>query len=237
MEMWSERITRENLTDFYYSTIEMVYPSTYSICKETTRTEQAIIKSYVDIFHQRQQVAGEDVLYVFGDILLKNANETVERYELPEGLMAEERLLDEYTRNSMLEKINAKIDSRSFKVAEFISSDAKKIKNGGGPRLTLFNVAVTPLLVFHMVVLALLIWGISYVAITMPYRNNELVTEKNLYDSIPLQEKYVSILDYLPLNVMFEKAVETEEENVPVPSETEELTPSLDNTEPSATRG
>ena len=127
MEMWNKRLNRENLTEFYNETIEMVYPSVYSICKETTRTEQAIVKSYVDVFQQRQNISGEEVMYVFGDILLKNANDIVEKYELPEGLTFGERNLDEYTRNSMLEKIGSKIDSKGFKVAEFISSDAKKI--------------------------------------------------------------------------------------------------------------
>ena len=238
MEMWNKKLDRENLNEFYYETIEMVYPSVYQICKETTRTEQAIIQTYVDIYHQRQQVPAEEVIYVFGDLLLKNANEVVDRYELPEGLTASERMLDEYTRNSMLEKICNKIDSKGFKVQEFISSDAKKIK-GGGFKGAIFSSVVTPLLLFHMIVLALIIWGVSYVAITMPYRNNELVSENAVYDSVPLQEKYVSILNYLPLNVNFGTSEDpvTEEPAETVPAETEELAPSFNSTEPSATRG
>ena len=110
MDMWNKRLERDNINDFYNETIDMVYPSVYSICKETTRTEQAIVKSYVDVFQQRQNISGEEVMFVFGDILLKNANDIVEKYELPENLTFGERSLDEYTRNSMLDKILARID-------------------------------------------------------------------------------------------------------------------------------
>lgn len=235
MDMWDKRLSRENLTDFYNETIEMVYPSVYSICKETTRTEQAIVKSYVDVFQQRQNIPGEEVMFVFGDILLKNANDIVEKYELPEGLTFGERNLDEYTRNSMLEKISTKIDSKGFKVAEFISSDAKKIKSGKTSiKPNSFSLTITPLLIFHMVILALLIWGISYAAITLPYRKNALVSEK-INDSVPMQEKYVSVLDYLPLDVDFiqnnEETPDTET------SESGELEASFATSEPTATKG
>jgi len=234
MEMWNKRLERDNLTEFYNETIEMVYPSTYQICKETTRTEQAIVKSYVDVFQQRQNIPGDEVMYVFGDILLKNANDIVEKYELPEGLTFGPRNLDEYTRNSMLEKINTKIDSKGFKVAEFISSDAKKIKSGKSSiRSNSFSLTITPLLVFHMVVLALLIWGISYAAITLPYRNNALVSSK-INDSVPLQEKYVSVLDYLPLGI---NLINSDERASDETEEPEELAPSFGSTEPTATKG
>ena len=48
----------------------MVYPSVFDIIKETTRAENAIVKSYQDIYAKRESVAGEDVIFVFGDILL-----------------------------------------------------------------------------------------------------------------------------------------------------------------------
>ena len=240
MEMWNKKLDRENISDFYYETIEMVYPSVYGICKETTRTEQAIIQTYVDVFQQRQNIPAEEVIYVFGDILLKNANEVVERYELPEGLVSTERALDEYTRNSMLEKIINKIDSRGFKVQEFISSDPKK-KSGKGIKGILFSSAVTPLLLFHMIVLALIIWGVSYVAIEIPYRNNQLVSEDDVYGTVPLQEKYVSVLGYLPLNSEFDAIASAGEpqqtETTESPAETEAIKPSFNETEPSATRG
>ena len=45
MEMWNEKLTRENIENFYFSTCEMVFSSVYQMTKETTRAEQAIVKS------------------------------------------------------------------------------------------------------------------------------------------------------------------------------------------------
>ena len=73
MDMWNEKLTRENISDFYQSSVEMVYPSVFEITKEPSRTERAIIKSYLDTYQQRGSLKGEDVIYVFGDILLNNA--------------------------------------------------------------------------------------------------------------------------------------------------------------------
>ena len=62
---------------------------------------------------------------VAGDLLLENAKAIVAEYPLPTDLTFQERKLDEYTRNSMIEKILTKIDSTSYKMAEFISTDVK----------------------------------------------------------------------------------------------------------------
>lgn len=203
MELWNEKLTRENITDFYQSTVEMVYSSVFEIAKETTRAEQAIVKAYLDTYQQRGTLKPEEVIYTFGDILLKNANEIVEKYPLPENVSFAPRTLDEYTRNFMLEKIIAKIDSTGYKVAEFISSDSKK----GRSHKTVSKIAdlfpVTPLLIIQLIILAAIIWGVSTLAITFPYKNDKLVNEDKIYNTAPLQEKYVSILDYYPLNPKF----------------------------------
>ena len=105
-----------------------MFQTVFGITKEPTRCERAIVKSYLDIYAKRANVPGERVIYDFGDILLENAKAIVAEYPLPENISFEERKLDEYTRNSMIEKIIAKIDSKSYKMAEFISTDVKKTK-------------------------------------------------------------------------------------------------------------
>ena len=148
-ELWNKELTRDNITDFYFSTVSMVYPSVFDITKETTRAENAIVKSYQDIYAKRESVAGEDVIFVFGDILLKNAKDIIDMYPLPDNLDFAPRLLDEYTRNSMLEKIITKIDSKGFKVAEFISSDSHKQNSSSSFRRYMEVFPVTPLLVLR----------------------------------------------------------------------------------------
>lgn len=201
MDMWSEKLTRENFENFYYNTVEMVYSSTYGICKETTRTENAIVKSYIETYQQRSSIRGEDVLYVFGDILLKNAEEIVEKYPLPEGLDFAPRTLDEYTMNSMLEKITAKLDSTGYKVAEFISSENKKGKPSKAFQKVMDVFPVTPLLAIQLVLLAVIIWLVSTVSISVINKDDNELTASSVFETVDLQSKYVAVLDYYPLNV------------------------------------
>ncbi|MBR6880098.1 MAG: hypothetical protein IKN14_03365 [Clostridiales bacterium] len=241
MDMWNEKLTRENISDFYQSSVEMVYPSVFEITKEPSRTERAIIKSYLDTYQQRGSLKGEDVIYVFGDILLNNANEEVEKYPLPENLTFAPRVLDEYTRNFMLEKILAKIDSTGYKVAEFISSDNKRGKGGKVSKKFMDLVPVTPLLLIQLILLALIIWGVSFAAISLRYRNDELIKETRIFDTTPLQEKYVAVLPYYPLDVNFpEKSAAADPANPePQPTDTTETSFYVGRAEPevSATRG
>lgn len=195
--MWNGKLTRENLKEFYDSTVDMAYPAVLGITKESTRCESAIIKSYSDVFSRRNNISGDKVMYEFGDILLRNANAEIEQYPLPDDIEFVDRDLDEYTRNSMFDKISQRIDSKSFKVAEFISSDSKKKSSRQVKKINdLFP--ITPLLIIEVMILAILIGLTSYAAITLPYRNNPLISEKGLFESKNLQEQYVSAMDYFP---------------------------------------
>ena len=195
--MWIGKLTRENLKDFYESTVDMAYPAVLGITKESTRCESAIIKSYSDLFSTRNNISGDKVMFEFGDILLRNANAEIEQYPLPDDIEFVERDLDEYTRNSMFDKISQRIDSKSFKVAEFISSDSKKKSSRQVKKINdLFP--ITPLLIIEVMILAILIGLTSYAAITLPYRNNPLISEKGLFESKNLQEQFVSAMDYFP---------------------------------------
>lgn len=246
MDMWNERLTRENFPDFYQATVEMVYASVFDITKETTRAEQAIVKAYLETYQQRSVLKPDDVIYAFGDILLRNANEIVEKYPLPENVNFAPRTLDEYTRNFMLEKILVKIDSTGYKVAEFISSDSKKTKPSRSVQKVMDLFPITPLLCIQLVVLALLIWGISYAAVTVPYKNkSDALDSGDIYESVHLQEKYVNILPYYPLGIQFEgqdlpedaEAVEGEAVEAPADDGLAPVIPTAESTEPSATRG
>ncbi len=249
MDMWSEKLTRENFEAFYLNTVDMAYYSTYGVCKETTRTENAIVKSYIETYQQRSSIRGEDVIYVFGDILLKNAEEIVERYPLPEGLNFAQRTLDEYTRNSMLEKINAKIDSAGYKVAEFISYENKKGKPSKAVQKVFDVFPVTPLLGIQLVLLAVIIWLVSAGAIAVINRDDAALDESSVYETADLQNKYVAVLDYYPLNVRYAVAVDTSSESEQGQTEQDQtqdgeeydpLAPVIaetDPAEPSATRG
>ena len=216
-ELWNQKLTRENIRDFYMSTVVMVYSSCYGITKEATRCENAIVKSYLDIYAKRNSIPGDKVIYEFGDILLANSKNIVAQYPLPADLTFEERLLDEYTRNSMLEKILSKIDSKSFKAMEFINTDVKKGRRPKQMRKLNDLFQVTPLLILEIIVLAIMIWAVSYVAITLPYRHSELINEKGIFETASIQEQYINALAFYPFRIQTNKS--TEEGFMPVPTE------------------
>lgn len=223
-DLWNSKLNRENIADFYNETVVMVYSSVMNITKETTRAEQAIIKSYLDIYARRNEVNAEDVIFVFGDILLKNANDIVEQSPLPESITFVPKELDEYTGNYMMEKILNKIDSKGYKVAEFISSDVKKNKTPGQLRKINDLFPISPLLIMEVVILALFIFGVSYVSITYPYKNKALVKEKEIFNESTLQEQFMAVMDHFP--VLYKTADQV------APSET---TAGSDSSESSAT--
>ncbi len=224
-ELWNAQLTRENFKDFYMSTVVMVYSSVYQITKEATRCENAIVKSYLDVYSKRSALPGDKVIYVFGDILLENAKHIVEEYPLPSDITYSERVLDEYTRNSMLEKILAKIDSKSFKMAEFISTDVKKTGMTMHARKKNDIFAVTPLLVLEIIVLSILIWMVSFAAVTVPYSKDALINEKSIFENSSVQEQFVSAMGYFPLNVKMVEQTPAEGGEAPEGGETEPAQP------------
>ena len=230
-ELWNQKLTRENIRDFYMSTVVMVYSSCYGITKEATRCENAIVKSYLDVYSKRNNIPGDKVIYEFGDILLANSKNIVAQYPLPANMKFEERLLDEYTRNSMLEKILSKIDSRSFKAMEFINADVKKGRRPKQMRKLNDLFQITPLLILEIIALAIIIWAVSYVAVTLPYRNSELITEKGIFESASIQEQYINALPFYPFKIQTNKS--TEEGFLPVPTVATEA--SVETQEPTET--
>jgi hypothetical protein len=117
-------------------------------------------------------------------------------------------MLDEYTRNSMLEKILSKIDSKSFKAMEFINTDVKKGRRPKQMRKVNDLFQITPLLILEIIALAVVIWAVSYLAITLPYRNSELISEKNIFETASIQEQYINALPFYPFRIQTAKSQE-----------------------------
>ena len=111
---------------------------------------------------------------------------------------------------------------------------------------------VTPLLAIQLILLAIVIWLISTVSVTMINKGDTSLDESVVYESVDLQNKYVAVLDYYPLNVRYAVAAETVAEDngeayyddgeayeMP-PEDYDPLAPVIaetDPVEPSATRG
>ncbi|MCQ2533165.1 MAG: hypothetical protein MJ172_01160 [Clostridia bacterium] len=246
MQCWDKKITRENIKEFYDYTVPMVYSAVFDLVKEPTKTEQVIIKSYLDLYQQRNTIAAGDAEFVFSDILQKNSKSMLEKYPVPANLQFTARNLDEFTSSYMIQKILNKIDSAGYKFVEVISSnDNKKFQASSQVKKLNELFPVTPLLVFALIIVAGVIWGVSNVAITLPYRNDDLVDSKECFDSVDIQENIVSMLPYYPLAVNFpaQDTVDIDEIEKEVnatstePIESTVLAPVIATPVPSATQG
>lgn len=248
MDCWDKKLNRENIKEFYEYTVPMVYSAVFDLVKEPTKTEQVIIKSYLDLYQQRSTIAPGDAEYVFSDILQKNSKNILEKYPVPGNVVFTSRQLDEFTSSFMIQKILNKIDSAGYKFVEVISSnDGKKLQATSQVRKLNELFPVTPLLVFVLVIVSLIIWGVSYVAISFPYRNDSLVDSSDAFDEVEIQENIVALLPYYPMSINLPKkdAVNIDEvkENVEATGDSENsaessvLAPVIPTTEPSATQG
>ena len=101
----------------------------------------------------------------------------------------------------MIEKIIAKIDSKSYKMAEFISTDVKKTKRTKQLNKVSSFFQVTPLLVFEILILAGIVWFVAYVAVTFPYRNSPLIRERSIFEKSSIQQQYIAALPFYPIKL------------------------------------
>ena len=100
---------------------------------------------------------------------------------------------------------------------EFINTDVKKGRRPKQMRKLNDLFQVTPLLILEIIVLAIVIWAVSYVAVTLPYRHSELINEKGIFETASIQEQYINALAFYPFRIQTNKS--TEEGFLPVPTE------------------
>ena len=73
--------------------------------------------------------------------------------------------------------------------------------------------AVTPLLVLEIIVLSVIIWMVSYAAVTVPYTKDVLINEKGIFESSSVQEQFISAMGFFPLNVKMDEQTPAVDEN------------------------
>jgi len=95
------------------------------------------------------------------------------------------------------------------------------------------------LLVIEVLILALLIWLVSYAAITTPYKSTPLIDEQTMFESVSLQEQYIAVMSYYPLINVVTTTEEGEEASTdssaaasaePIETEATEISASLATT-------
>ncbi len=242
MEIWCERLTRENIESFYDEYASFAYKSAYRTLRDTTRAEMCVVDSFIDTYHKRAKLEEDEVIYFFSDALQFHINEMVAKYPVINDAAAPEKSLDEYTASTMKHTILERIDSPRFRIAEFVSSTPDTKMRRRTPIVEFFrNSGITVMLLIKLAFLAIVIAVVTYFGSFTFFHADQYVLSNTQRGKLKLDEYIVSVMDYLPVSVNG-----SADSSLMLPSETDESeqtdnsteqTTSESVTEPSATRG
>ncbi|MBQ0012905.1 MAG: hypothetical protein KBT07_09420 [Clostridiales bacterium] len=242
MEIWNERLTRENIEAFYDEYASFAYRSAYRTLRDTTRAEMCVVDSFIDTYHKRAKLEEDNVIYFFSDALQFHINEMVAKYPVINDAAAPEKKLDEYTASTMKHTILERIDSPRFRIAEFVSSTPDTKMRRRTPIVEFFRGSgLTVMLLIKLAFLAIVIAVVTYFGAFTFFHANQYVQSNTQKGQMKLDAYIVSVMDYLPVSVS--GVADTQNANPAASSESEptevtsEQTSAESTTEPSATRG
>ena len=225
MEMWNEKLTRENIEQFYDTYAAFAYRCAYKNLRDTTRAEIAVTDAFIDTYHKRAKLSEDKVIYYFSDALQYHVNELAGRYPVINDAAPAEKNLDEYTASTMKHTIMEKIDSPRFRVAEFMASASDNKIRRNTPLADFFqNSGITVMLLIKLVILAIVIGITTFFGAKMIFHADDF------------------ILDYIPVNGSVSgQTAPGSDPSDPDPQassdSSSETTPPESSSEPSATQG
>ena len=243
MDMWNERLTRENIEAFYDMYASFAYRCAYKNLRDTTRAEMCVVDAFIDTYHKRAKLTEEKVIFFFSDSLQYHINELAARYPVINDAAPLEKNLDEYTASTMKSTILEKIDSPRFRIAEFMASSSDNKIRRNTPLADFFqNSGITVMLLIKLVVLAIVIAITTYFGAVTLFHANYFIQTRTQKGTYKLDEYIVGILDYLPVSINGSStpapAAPTETEATSDSESSETSAPSSESSsEPSATQG
>lgn len=243
MEMWNEKLTRENIEQFYDTYAAFAYRCAYKNLRDTTRAEIAVTDAFIDTYHKRAKLPEDKVIYYFSDALQYHVNELAGRYQVINDAAPAEKSLDEYTASTMKHTIMERIDSPRFRVAEFMASASDNKIRRNTPLADFFqNSGVTVMLLIKLVILAIVVGITTYFGAKMIFHADDFIQTRTQRGTFKLEEHIVGILDYIPVDgtvsVQDPAATDTPETDASqAPESSAETTPPEGSSEPSATQG
>lgn len=247
MSDWQEPINRDNISEFYNLFAPAAYKSVYRILGDTTRTENVLLDSFVELYRERNSSEADDPVNNFGTILQKKAKQMEDKYPLPATYSFQVRSLDEFTKTTLLADLNRKIDSLQFKAIDMISSTAAhRIPGGGGVSSLAGNInnfGISLMLIIQLIVVGLIISAITYFGAMSAFKVREAIPDYRIAAEQNTDEKLVAALQYLPLKLQRNTVFSDQTGNLPVSEQedtsetTEAPTSENEEAEYSATQG
>ncbi len=219
MNLWTEPLSRNNIDDFFNEYAPSAYRSAYKVLGDTTRTENVLLESFVETYHQRNVREEENLVFVFGEILEKRVSHVASKYPLPLDVKVSNRTLDDFTRNSLLSDIHRKIDSIPFRILDSLSYSTSSHHNSHSPRLPrmiggIRKSGMSLTLIIQLIVVVILIAIITYAGAMNIFGIRDIIPAGFEQDDWKIDKKLVSALPYLPLviqdqPVYFEKPADS----------------------------
>jgi len=204
MNIWSERLTRNNIDDFYNEYAHSAYRSAYRVLGDTTRAESVLMESFVETYHQRNVRAEENPVFVFGEILERRISHIAAKYPLPQDVKISNRTLDEFTRNSLLSDIHKKIDSISFRMIDALSSSASAHHDSHSLRMPkmingINKTGLSVVLIIQLVFVSIIIAIMTFAGAMNIFGIRDIIPASFEQEEWKIDKQLVSALPYLPL--------------------------------------
>jgi hypothetical protein len=207
MSIWEKPLTHETFDEFFRLFAPPAYRSTYRILGDTTRTESALMESFLEVYHQRNSDDVDDLVFLFSDILQKRVQLLASRYPLPDNMRVTNRVLDEFTENSILDEIHRRIDSTSYRILEMFSSSAGKNNMNADPILgQIQKSGISIYLLLQLAVVAVIIFAVTFTCAKTVFGINKLAPTSPDKVELSIEDVLVPALNYLPLSVSGQNA-------------------------------
>lgn len=202
MSMFDKPLTRESFDEFFHLFAAPAYRSTYRILGDTTRTENALTESFLEVYHLRNSDEAGDLVFLFSDILQKRVENLASRYQLSETAQITNRVLDEFTENSILSELHHRIDSTPYRILEIFTSSAGKTGVHTDPIIgQIQKSGISLFLVLQLFIAAIIIYAITYVSATSVFGISDLAPSSPDKSELPIEDLLVPALGYLPLSI------------------------------------
>lgn len=218
MTLWEKPLTRENLDEFFHMFAAPAYRSAYKILGDSTRTENALTESFLEVYHKRNSEDYEDLVFLFSDILQRRVENLAVQYPLTETSQTANKSIDEFTENSILAEIHRRIDSTPYRILEIFTSTAAAGKSGVSTDPVigqLRKTGITLFLILQLIVAAILVYAVTYTSASSIFGVDSLAPQNPDSAEIAIEDLLVPALNYLPLII---SGQETEPSEITSPS-------------------
>ena len=211
MGVWNKPLTKENMDEFFYMFAAPAYKSAYRILGDTTRTENALTESFLELYHSRHGDDPRDLVFLFSDILQRRVEVLASRYPVTETSRNTNRVLDEFTENSILDEIHRRLNSVPYRMLEVFTSTASgKGKSNSDPFWgQLQKTGITLFLLLQLILAAVLIYAVTLISTNSVFKVDALAPASPALSEISIAELLGPVMSYLPLNIRADAASET----------------------------